>query len=124
LTTRVKLAVPLERELRSAEFVDFNILEHSEGDMSETSDPKSKVEHPAENYREPSDIAKDSSLSRDEKKRAMDTWEQDARQMLTASGEGMPGSREGLEPDDHHRLGEVVRAKDEIGEKPNPKPSH
>jgi hypothetical protein len=36
----------------------------------------------------------------------------------------MAGSAEGLEPDDRHRLGEVVRAKAEIGEKPKPKPSH
>ena len=93
--------------------------------MSGTAGSKSdKVEHPAEHYDAPKDVAKDPSLSPDEKKMALETWEQDARQLLTASGEGMPGSREGQHPDDQHRLGEVVRAKEEIGEKPNPKPSH
>jgi hypothetical protein len=50
-------------------------------------------------------------------------WEQDARQLMTASNEGMPGPKEGLEPQDHHRLGEVVRAKEKIGENPEHKPS-
>jgi hypothetical protein len=42
---------------------------------------------------------------------------------MTASNEGMPGHEEGREPQDHYRLGEVVRAKDKIGENPNHKPS-
>ena len=93
--------------------------------MSGTSGPKSdKFEHPAEHYGAPVEITKDSSLSPEEMKLALDTWEQDARQMLTASGEGMPGNREGLDPNDQHRLGEVVRAKDKIGGKPIPKLSH
>jgi hypothetical protein len=66
---------------------------------------------------------KDKELSHHEKKEALSTWEQDARQLMTASNEGMPGSEEGLESQDHHRLGEVVRAKDKIGENPNHKPS-
>jgi len=55
---------------------------------------------------------------------ALNTWEQDARQMLTASNEGMAGSDEGRKRDNHHRLGEVVRAKAQVGEKPKQKPSH
>jgi hypothetical protein len=43
---------------------------------------------------------------------------------LTASNEGMTGGEEGAQPDDHNRLGEVVRAKDKIGEKPGDKPAH
>jgi hypothetical protein len=43
---------------------------------------------------------------------------------MTASNEGMPGPDEGLDPDDHHQMGQVVRAKEKIGEKPNHKPSH
>ena len=34
------------------------------------------------------------------------------------------GSDEGLQSDDDNRLGEVVRAKEKIGEKPKHKPSH
>jgi hypothetical protein len=55
---------------------------------------------------------------------ALNTWEQDAHQLLTASGEGMPGSQEGLKPRDHHRLGEVLRAKEKIGANPKHKASH
>ena len=86
--------------------------------------PHHKVDNPETHYRKPADIAADKKLSPEEKSKALDTWEQDARQLLTASNEGMAGSAEGLEPRDHHRLGEVVRAKAEIGEKPKPKPSH
>jgi hypothetical protein len=46
------------------------------------------------------------------------------RQQLTASNEGMAGSKEGIDPSDHSRLGEIERAKDKIGEKPKHKPSH
>jgi hypothetical protein len=57
------------------------------------------------------------------KKKALNTWEQDERQLLTASNEGMPGSDEGLQSDAGNRLGEVVRTKEKIGEKPKHKPS-
>jgi hypothetical protein len=80
-----------------------------------------KIERPAEHYRTPNDISNDATLSREEKRKALDTWEQDAHQLLTASGEGMPGSKEGLRPTDHHRLGEVVRAKEQSGLKPTHK---
>jgi hypothetical protein len=50
--------------------------------------------------------------------------EQDERQLLTASNEGMPGSDEGQRKKEANRLGEVVQAKDQIGEKPKHKPSH
>jgi hypothetical protein len=83
-----------------------------------------KMTSPAGTYDKPHDIAKDEALSHEEKRDMLNTWEQDARQLMTASNEGMPGPEEGLESHDHHRLGEVVRAKDNIGEKPNHKPSH
>ena len=67
---------------------------------------------------------KDSKLSNEEKREALNAWEQDARQLVTASNEGMPGRQEGLDPDDHHRLSEVIRAKEAIGEKPKHKPAH
>lgn len=83
-----------------------------------------KIERPAAIYDKPHDIVEDKQLSDDEKRKALNTWEQDARQLMTASNEGMPGSEEGLELTDHHRLGEVVRAKDQIGEHPAHKASH
>ena len=83
-----------------------------------------KVENPATHFDKPQDVVQDKTLSTEEKKKALDTWEQDARQLLTASNEGMPGSAEGVQPDDHHRLSEVVRAKDTMGEKPKHKPAH
>jgi hypothetical protein len=57
-------------------------------------------------------------------RQALDTWEQDARQMLTASNEGMEGDNEGLDQSDTHRLAEVVRAKAKIGAEPKDKPSY
>jgi len=83
-----------------------------------------KVESPSSTYDKPHDIVKDPELSDEEKKEALNTWEQDARALLTASNEGMPGPKEGLESHDHHRLGEVVRAKGDIGETPEHKSSH
>ena len=62
-------------------------------------------------------------LSPAEKWRALDTWEQDARQMLTASNEGMAGDQEGLDQRDSDRLGEVLRAKEKIAAKPKQKHS-
>ncbi|HEY9359117.1 MAG TPA: hypothetical protein VIQ50_01685, partial [Xanthobacteraceae bacterium] len=85
---------------------------------------KAKLEHPANHYKSPDEITKDTDLSEDEKRQALNTWEQDARQMMTASNEGMEGDDEGLDQSDTHRLGEVVRAKAKIGAKPKHKPSH
>jgi len=82
-----------------------------------------KIEHPAAFYTTPDDVVKDNDLSAEEKKKALNSWEQDARQQLTASTEGMAGSKEGVDPSDHPRLGEIQRAKDKIGEKPKHKPS-
>jgi hypothetical protein len=52
-----------------------------------------------------------------EKKSALETWEQDSRQLMMASNEGMPGKTEGLRREDHSRLGEIRRAKARIGAK-------
>ena len=85
---------------------------------------KAKLEQPANHYKSPEEITTDADLSEEEKRQALDTWEQDARQMLTASNEGMEGDNEGLDQSDTHRLAEVVRAKADIGAKPKHKPSH
>jgi hypothetical protein len=91
--------------------------------LFETRD-NAKVENPATAFEKPSNVVKDPKLSMGEKVKALDTWEQDARQLMTASNEGMPGPEEGLDPNDHHQMGQVVRAKEKIGEKPNHKPAH
>ena len=83
-----------------------------------------KIEQPETHFQSPTDVVKDRDLSHEEKKTALNTWEQDARQLLTASNEGMPGSKEGLDKEDDHRLGEVIRAKRKIGQPPKQKPSH
>ena len=85
---------------------------------------KGKLENPANHYNSPDDILNDDNLSPAEKWQALDTWEQDARQMLTASNEGMAGDREGRGQGDTDRLGEVLRVKDKLGAKPKHKRSH
>ena len=55
-----------------------------------------KIEHPQAHYETPHDLTKDQSLSPKEKKKALNVWEQDARQWLTANNEGMSGSEEGV----------------------------
>ena len=92
--------------------------------MSAHLEKKAKLEKPANYYKSPDDITKDADLSPEEKKQALNTWEQDARQMMTASNEGMAGEDEGLDQEDSPRLGEVVRAKAKIGAKPKHKQSH
>ena len=92
--------------------------------MANTSKTKDKVENPEAHFAKPKQVVKDNVLSHDEKKNALNTWEQDERQLLTASNEGMSRSDEGLRVDEDNRLGEVVRAKGAIGEKPKHKPSH
>ena len=91
--------------------------------MANTSKAKDKVKNPEAHFAKPKQVVKDNVLSRDDKKNALNTWEQDERQLLTASSEGMSGRDEGFRPDDDNRLGEVVRAKGKIGEKPKHKPS-
>jgi hypothetical protein len=87
-------------------------------------DDTSKLDKPQAHFEKAADIAADEDLSRGEKKKALESWEQDARQLLTASNEGMPGKDEGTSPEDAPKLGEVVRAKAGIGEKPKPKSAH
>jgi hypothetical protein len=83
-----------------------------------------QIDNPAAAFDEPSDVVHDTSLGPQEKKAALDTWEQDARQLMTASNEGMPGPQEGLESDDHHSMADVLRAKRALGGKPQQKPAH
>jgi len=83
--------------------------------MPRAEKPKSdKIEHPQSHYATPDQLIEDRDLSREEKLDALRIWEQDARQMLTASSEGMPGSDEAIDPSNHHMLGQVERAKDKL----------
>jgi hypothetical protein len=85
---------------------------------------KNKIVNPEAHFDKPKDVVQDDALSQQDKKKALDAWEQDERQLLTASNEGMPGSDEGHRKKEANRLDEVVQAKNQIGEKPKHKPSH
>jgi hypothetical protein len=92
--------------------------------MADSPKARDKVGNPKAHFDKPKKIIQDKALSHDEKKKALNTWEQDERQLLTASNEGMPGNNEGLKSEDDNRFDEVVKAKEKIGEKPKHKPSH
>jgi hypothetical protein len=79
-----------------------------------------KIEHPQAHYATADELIDDRDLSLEDKFKALTIWEQDARQMLTASGEGMPGSQEGKDPNDRPLLGQVERAKDKLQRKLTP----
>ena len=73
-----------------------------------------KIEHPQSHHATPDELIEDRPLSFEEKCNALKVWEQDARQMLTASNEGMAGSEERIDPSNYHMLGQVERAKDKL----------
>ena len=88
----------------------------------ETDLQRRKMNNPQAEFEKPGDIADDGKLSQEQKKKALETLEQDAHQLLTASNEGMaPLDDHGSE--DEVQLDEVVNAKDDIGEKAQHKPS-
>ncbi|WP_347547053.1 hypothetical protein [Roseomonas sp. CAU 1739] len=74
--------------------------------MSAPSDASEKAQKPATYFEAPSDVATDPHLSVGEKREALDTLEQDARQLAEASNEGMAGG----EPNNLH---DVLQAKAE-----------
>ena len=55
---------------------------------------RDKVEHPAKVFSEPTEVVADPKLSTHQKLRALDSLEQDARQLAAASAEGMSGGEE------------------------------
>jgi hypothetical protein len=57
------------------------------GATAKTRRPHKEFEHPAQ-------VVADPALSKDEKRVALDSLEQDARQLATASGEGMTGGED------------------------------
>jgi hypothetical protein len=73
-----------------------------------------KVQKPATHFDEPQEVVADSSLTKPEKVKALDTLEQDARQLSEASAEGMDGG-------ERTKLHEVLKAKETLA--PTPKPA-
>src|SRR4051812_12017517 len=57
--------------------------------MSEQEKTNAKVQKPSAHFDEPKEVLADSSLSNAQKVDALDTLEQDARQLAEASSEGM-----------------------------------
>ena len=55
-------------------------------------DKTKKIEKPAAALVKPLDVIKDIGLAHQQKTKVLDTWEQDARQLLTASSEGIRAS--------------------------------
>ena len=53
-----------------------------------------KLEHPAKEFSNPGEVVTDRSLSTQEKQAALDSLEQDARQLAVATAEGMVGGEE------------------------------
>jgi hypothetical protein len=84
-------------------------------------DPKStntghELENPASHFKTPNDVANDKKLSHGDEE-ALNAWEQDARQLLTASDEGMTARSDEGDKRDAVYLDDVVRAKEIIAER-------
>ena len=91
--------------------------------MSRALDEKAqKIHNPQAEFDKPSDVVRDSELSRTEKKKALDNLEQDARQLMTASNEGMAPENDRV-AEREPKLDEVVKAQQRIGERPQNKPA-
>ncbi|MCW3474882.1 hypothetical protein [Limobrevibacterium gyesilva] len=68
---------------------------------------RTKVEQPHAHFKQPAEVVVDPLLSKDEKVHALEAMEQYARQLATASAEGMGGGEDA-------RLHEVLVAKDAL----------
>lgn len=79
-------------------------------------DKTPKIENPETTFAKPFNVVKDSDLSCQQKTKALDTLEQDARELLLASSEGMTAPEEGNSPNDPNELQKVINAKDKICE--------
>ncbi len=71
-------------------------------------DNKDKVQRPHTSFGTPHEVVADPSLSKQEKAAALESLEQDARQLAIASAEGMSGGEPG-------QLAEVLQAKEALG---------
>ena len=79
--------------------------------MDNDTTSQQKVERPAAFFKDPLEVAIDPALSTEQKKEALGTLEQDARQLSVASDEGMTGG----EP---VKLGDVLDAKASLERSP------
>jgi hypothetical protein len=77
---------------------------------------KEALASPASHFDSPSQITSTKSLTDEQKKKALDVWEEDARRLSVATEEGMSGG----EPS---RMDEVAEAKAELGIKDDRKPA-
>ena len=76
--------------------------------MSDQAKSDAKVQKPSTYYDEPHEVVADSSLSKAQKVEALNTLEQDARQLAEASSEGMGGG-------ERSKLHDVLIAEDAVG---------
>ena len=67
---------------------------------------------------------RDEELSIEEKKKALDVWEQGCASARDRSNEGMEGEAIGPDRDENHKLDQVLNAKQRLGAGPKPKPAH
>ena len=75
--------------------------------MSEQPKSDAKVQKPSTYFDEPQEVVMDSSLSKAQKVEALNTLEQDARQLAEASSEGMGGG-------ERSKLHDVLIAEDVV----------
>src|ERR1700680_4407658 len=80
--------------------------------MSDQAKSDAKVQKPSTYFDEPQEVVVDSSLLKAQKVEALDTLEQDARQLAEASSEGMGGG-------ERTKLHEVLVAKDALASRVN-----
>jgi hypothetical protein len=74
-------------------------------DAKET--PEAKIEKPHEHFDDPQQVVTDPALSKQDKLEALETLEQDARLLSTATEEGMTGGEQS-------KLRDVLSAKKEL----------
>ena len=79
--------------------------------MGEEAKSDAKVQKPSTYYDEPHEVVADSSLSKAQKVEALNTLEQDARQLAEASSEGMGGG-------ERSKLHDVLIAEDVVAVPP------
>ena len=79
--------------------------------MSEQAKNDAKVQKPSAHYDEPQEVVVDPSLSIAQKVKALDTLEQDARQLAEASTEGMGGG-------ERNKLHDVLTAEKALARPP------
>lgn len=78
--------------------------------------PKSAPD-PAARFGTPWDLVRDPKLTLDEKRRLLDEWEDDARELLVASEEGMTGPQKSV------ALADILEAKASLPIETPPRPA-